>query len=68
MQTIAASAGRRVVDREVQVVAAEKPLEGAAGFPVPAFFSGDPVGFQAGRDHCLRLHWLLIEAGAFAAL
>ncbi len=68
MQTIAAAACRWVVDREVQVVASEKPLKGAAGFLVPAFFSGDPVGFQAGRDHRLRLHRLLIEAGAFAAL
>ncbi len=68
MQTIAAAASRWVIDREVQVVAAEKPLEGAAGFLVPAFFSGDTVGFQAGRDHRLRLHRLLIEAGPLAAL
>src|SRR5512142_2309555 len=68
MQAIAAAAGRWVVDREMQVVAAEEPLEGAASFLVPAFFSGDPLSLQAGRDHRLRLHRLLIEAGPFAAL
>lgn len=68
MQTIAAAACRGVVYREVQVVAPQKPLEGAAGFRVPAFLSGQTVCLQAGRDHGLRLHRLLVKAGPFAAL
>jgi hypothetical protein len=68
MQTIAAAACRRVIHREVQVVPPQEPLEGTAGFLVPSFFSGDPVGFQAGRDHGLCFHRLLIKAGTFASL
>jgi len=67
MQTIAASTCRGVIDREVQVVTTEKPLEGAPGFIMPAFFPGDAIRLQAGRDHRLRLNRLLIETGAFAA-
>lgn len=65
MQTIATATRRRVVYREVQVIAAKEPLEGAAGFHVPVSFSGDKMRFEAGGDHRLRLHRLLIEAGAF---
>ena len=67
MQTIATTARRRVVYRQVQVVPSKKPLEGTAGFLMPDFFPGDPIRFEAGRDHRLCLHGLLIEAGAFAA-
>jgi len=50
----------------MQVVASEKPLERAAGFHMPVLFSREAMGFETGRDHRLRLHWLLIEAGTFA--
>ena len=68
MQTITAAACRRVIDRQVQVVPPQEPLEGTASFFMPSFFPGDPVSFQAGRDHRLGLYRLLIKAGAFAAL
>jgi hypothetical protein len=66
MQAITTAACRRVVHREVQVVAPEKPLEGAAGLCVPPFFPGDPISCKAGRDHPLRFYGLLVETGAFA--
>src|SRR5690349_2218703 len=68
MQTIPAATGRRVIDRKVQVVPPQEPLKGTAGFLMPSFFSGGSVCFQAGRDHSLGLHGLLIKAGSFAAL
>lgn len=68
METIAAAAGSGVVHREMQVVAPQKPLEGAAGFLLPVLVSGEMMGFQTGRDHGLRLHRLLVEAGAFSTL
>ena len=68
MQAIAAAACGRVIHREVQVVPPQKPLEGTAGFRMPSFFPGDKVGFQTGRDHRLRFHRLLVEAGPFASL
>jgi hypothetical protein len=67
MQTIATATCRRVVYGEVQVVSPEKPLESAPGLCVPAFSPSDTMSLQAGRDHRLRLDWLLVEAGAFAA-
>ncbi len=36
MQAVATTAGRRIVDRQVQIVAAEEPVEGAPRFFVPA--------------------------------
>jgi len=68
MQTIAAAAGSGVVHREMQVVSPQKPLEGAAGFLLPEFVSGEMMCFQTGRDHGLGLHRLLVEAGTFTTL
>lgn len=68
MQTITAAAARGVVEREMQVVPPQKPLEGSAGFLLPVFFSGEVVSLQTGRDHRLGLHRLLVEAGPFTAL
>ncbi len=67
MQTVAAPAGGRIVQRQAQIVAPEEPLEGASGFFAPAGVVCAAVGFEAGGDRGLRFNRLLIEAGAFAA-
>ena len=67
MEAVPATSRRRVVNGQVQVVAPEEPLEGAAGLLAPAFVSGTPVGFEAGGGHGLRLDRLLIEPGPFTA-
>lgn len=51
----------------MEIVSAEEPFKGATGFDLPGLLSGDPMRFKAGRDHRLRLHRLLIEAGTFSA-
>ena len=55
MQAVAASASYRIIDRQVQIVASEEPVEGAACFIVPAFVSRDSVSFEAGLE---SLQWL----------
>src|SRR5512134_2573155 len=67
MQAIAAAARRWIIHREVQIVPPQEPLERTAGFLMPSFFSGDPVSFEASRDHRLCFHRLLIKAGTFAS-
>jgi hypothetical protein len=67
VQTVPATAGGRVVYRQVQVVATEKPFKGAARFPVPAFVPRDAMSFEAGGNHRLCLNGLLIEAGTLTA-
>lgn len=52
----------------MQVIAAEKPLEGASYLLIPLLIPRDAVSFETGRNHGLCLHRLLIEAGPFAAL
>src|SRR5512143_3392182 len=67
MQPVPTTAGRRVVDGEIEIVAPDEPIEGPAGLLVPSFVPRDPIGFKAGGDHRLGLHRLLIEPGALAA-
>src|SRR3990172_5475746 len=68
MQTVSTTACHRVVDRKVQVITPEEPLEGTSGFLAPALVSCDPGCFEAGGYHGLSLHRLLIEPGTLTAL
>lgn len=65
MQTITAAARDWIVQRHIQVVAAEEPFKCPACLLPPAFVGRDPVGLQAGRNHRLGFHRLLIESGTF---
>src|SRR5689334_13201125 len=67
VQTVATTAGRRIVNRTVQIVAPEEPLEDAPRLLAPAIIAGDPLRLQAGGNHRLSLHGLLVEACAGAA-
>ena len=61
----AAALGR--VEFQAQIVPAEEPVEGALRLLVPPDVGCGAIGFQAGRDHGLRLDGLLVEIGARAA-
>ena len=67
MQAVSTTACCRIVDRQVQVVATEEPVKGAPRFLVPPLIAGKAMRFEAGRDHGLRLHRLLIEARTLTA-
>ena len=67
MQAVIATAGRRIVQRLVEVVAAEEPLEGTPGLIEPEAIIGRLEGFDAGRYRGLRLDRLLVETGPRAA-
>ena len=66
MQTIPTAAGGCIIHRKVQVITTEKPVEGAAGFDMPAFVPGDTMCRETGRHHGLRLDRLLVETRTFA--
>ncbi len=68
VQAVPATAGRRVIHGQIQVVAPAEPIEGAAGFFAPARVPGDSLCFEAGGHRSLGLDGLLIEARTLAAL
>jgi hypothetical protein len=61
LQTVTAAAGLRIVERDSQVIAAEKPIKSPPRFPQPDFVIGCAVGLQACADHGVRFDGLLIE-------
>ena len=67
MQSVSATAGGRIVDRQVEIVAPEEPVEGTARFFVPTLVCRDPVRFETSRYHGLSLNRLLIEPGTRTA-
>jgi hypothetical protein len=67
MQAVSTTTSGRIVNREIQIIAAAEPIEGAPGFNAPAFVFGDSVCFEAGRHRGLSLDRLLIEARTLAA-
>jgi hypothetical protein len=68
MQAIAASAGGGIVERDLQIVVAEEPIECAPRFLAPAILSRDAIGLQAGGDGGAGFDGLLIEAGLLGTL
>src|SRR5512140_2073688 len=63
MKTIATSAGSRVIDREIQVIAPEEPFKSPLGFLAPTIILRNSIGLETGRHHSLTLHGLLVEEG-----
>ena len=55
------------VNFQPEIVPAEEPVEGALRLFVPPGIGCGAVGFEAGRDHRLRLDGLLVEVRARAA-
>ena len=53
-ESVAASAGHVIGDGLLEVVAAQKPLEAAAGIFEPALLAGHLMDFEEGIDHVLR--------------
>src|SRR6185369_10420917 len=68
MQAVTTTASGRIVNGQIQIIAAAEPIESAPGFNAPAFVFGNSVSFEAG-GHCgLGLNRLLIEACTLAVL
>src|SRR6266404_5089951 len=67
MQPIAAAACFGRVEFEPQIVPTDKPVKGALRMFKPPDVRRSAIGFQTGRDRCLRLNGLLVEIGARAA-
>ena len=67
VQPIAAAAGFGRVEFQSEIVPADEPVEGALRLFVPPEVRCGAIGFQTGRDRCLRLDGLLVEIGARAA-
>ncbi len=66
VQPVAAAAGAGIIERKAEIVAAQEPLEGAPGLDQPCGILRDAKRFQAGGNHGLGLHRLLIEVRARA--
>ena len=67
MEAVAAAAGAGIIQRQAQIIAAEKPLERAARFRHPEHVAGGVIRLDAGGNGGLRLDGLLVELRAFLA-
>src|SRR5580704_1721708 len=67
MQRISTTTRARIVERQTEIVPIEKPVETAAGRPVPAGIPSQRIGFHAGGNHGMGFHRLLIETGSLLA-
>src|SRR5204863_5364161 len=65
MQTVSTSAGRVIVERDLQVVVSQEPIEGGPGLFPPTTFSGSAISLQASRHDGTCFDRLLIEARFF---
>src|SRR5580704_3261974 len=68
MKTVAASSGDAIIKRNLEVVAAKKPVECRPGFVSPAPVSGYAIGLQTRRHRTCGLQRLLVEASLFTSL
>ncbi len=67
MQPIAAAPCLGRVKLESEIVPADEPVKSALCLLIPPDVRCGAVGFQTGRDCCLRINGLLVEIGARAA-
>ena len=65
-QAVAASSRSIVIERNVQIISTQEPVEAAPGRLSPFLFAGDSVGLYTGFDHVFNLLRLLIESGPLA--
>src|SRR5260370_23033816 len=62
MQSVASSAGGGVVERNLQIVVAEEPVEGCPRIFSPTALSRGAISLQARRNGGAGFDWLLVEA------
>src|SRR4029077_3793401 len=67
MQSVTTSSRAGIVERFSEVVSTKEPLETASQRALPVFVMRESKSLQTGRYGSISLHWLLIEARAFAA-
>ena len=65
MQAVSTSAGRVIVERDLQVVISQEPIEGGPRLFPPAAFSRSAISLQASRYDGTSFDRLLIEARLF---
>src|SRR5260370_22908585 len=65
MQTVSTSARRAIVERDLQVVISQEPIEGGPRLFPPTAFSRSAISLQASRHHGTSFDRLLIEARLF---
>ena len=68
MKSIFASAGGCIVERRLQIVFAQEPMEDAMGFVGPALVVREPVCLKTSGDGGAGFDRLLVESWLFAAL
>src|ERR1019366_3352443 len=61
MQAIAATARAKIIERQPQIIAAQKPLEGMPRPVRPRDILGRTKGLKARRNHRKGLHGLLVK-------
>src|ERR1051326_1555757 len=61
MQSVSAAAAVGRIQLQSEVVPPDKPIEGTSCLLVPPGVGCGAIRLQAGRDHGLRLDWLLVE-------
>src|SRR5438270_497541 len=68
VQAVAASAGAGIVERNLQVIISQKPIESGPRLFPPAALSRCKVSLQTGGNYRASLDGLLVEAGLFSFL
>src|SRR5947208_12990403 len=68
MQAVSASPRVGIVERNLQVVISQKPIEGSPRFFPPASLSRCKIGLQTCGNYCAGFDRLLIEASLFCFL
>src|ERR1700674_1142477 len=68
MQAVAATAGARIVESNLQVIVPEEAVEGGPRLFPPAALSRGTISLQACRDGRASFHGLLVKARLFGCL
>src|ERR1700722_5305108 len=68
MQPISAAAGDGVIQRDLQVIVTEEPVEPIPGLFAPTVVTCDSVGDKTRGHRACSLNRLLIEAGSLSIL
>jgi len=68
MQAVPAAAGDGIIERKLQIVVAEKPVESGPCLNAPAFVATYPIRSETCRNGASGLNGLLIESRLCSAL